>query len=214
LAVLSDGTGDTSCSVKLFDPETGYISSTHDIDIAKPMSLGVTLKHQYVILGENQEGQKQITVVDKDGVVEHEYVIDEGSDKVENPKQITCGGSFVFVRGSTKVAVYVINDIGLQRITTCHWDTTTNLCNISATIWDDIFITDINGPIGTTRDHVYLNRSNGIQDKENTWSWSKEEEKAVHENVRRADRKSRVSSTRDGFTVVLSHGQTIKVYKC
>jgi hypothetical protein len=43
LAVLSAGTGQDSCSVKVFDPMTGYIGSTHDIDVTKPIAQGVTL---------------------------------------------------------------------------------------------------------------------------------------------------------------------------
>jgi hypothetical protein len=274
LAVLSDGTGDTSCSVKLFDPETGYISSTRDIDIAKPMSLGVTLKHQYVILGENQEGQKQITVLDKDGVVEHEYVIDEVSNGfvgplpaldvnddeldvnddendsnddeldvnddendvnddapvgpipegavnddapagpvgiVDKPKRIACGGRFIFVTGSKRVAVYEITDTGLQRIKTFSWGFI--VIDISATIWDDVFTNENNSSDNDPTDSIFLDRIDSIQNKDNTWSWAEEKYQKVHENVTGADVESRVS-TRDGRTVVMSHGQTIKVYKC
>lgn len=78
LAVLSDGCHHRGgCSVKLFDPTDGYLSSTRDIDIAKPLSLGVTLHHQYVILGENSEGQTQITLLNKDGIVELIHMTDE-----------------------------------------------------------------------------------------------------------------------------------------
>ncbi|XP_064628546.1 uncharacterized protein LOC135488076 [Lineus longissimus] len=81
LAVLSDGKGFRTCSIKLFDAEAGYIRSTRDIGVAiQPLSLGVTLLKEYVILGRDEEERTQINVVDEDGRVVHIYVIDQATD--------------------------------------------------------------------------------------------------------------------------------------
>ncbi|XP_064638223.1 uncharacterized protein LOC135494258 [Lineus longissimus] len=212
IAVLSDGTGDETSSVKLFDPETGYISSTRDIHLTKPLSLGVTLKPEYVILGKTKEEQKVITVVDKDGHMEYKTVLDRDT-YVNNSKRITCGGKFIFVNGYSNVSVYEIQDTGLQRITTCppKGIAMGNVMDVLATMWDNLFLTDVTSEEGEEIEYVYLTR---LQDKENKLEWKEfDYYEIAHMNVRRADNEARVS-TRDGHIVVMSHGQTIKVFKC
>ena len=67
LAILSRSNPEPSkCCIKLFDPDRGYISSTKDIRITEPISLGVNMYHQYIILS-GKGGERQITVVDNDG---------------------------------------------------------------------------------------------------------------------------------------------------
>ncbi|XP_064638222.1 uncharacterized protein LOC135494257 isoform X2 [Lineus longissimus] len=273
IAVLSDGTGDETSSVKLFDPEIGYISSTRDIHFTKPRSLGVTLKSEYVILSkqsvekpatdnvvdkdgvaeipviddeangpittvdkdrdaeklatacaddddedvdddeDDEDFQLQMTIVDKDGVVKHNHPLtDQGVDDTKCYTRITCGGKFIFVNGYYNVSVYEIHDTGLQRITTCppKGSAMGNVMDISATMWDNLFLTDVSGAEGEEIDYVYLNR---LQDKENKLEWKEfDYYEIAHMNVRGADNEARVS-TRDGHIVVMSHGQTIKVFK-
>ncbi|XP_064648544.1 uncharacterized protein LOC135500819 [Lineus longissimus] len=144
LAMLSDGTGDTSRCVKLFDSQTGYISSTCDFDIAKPLSLGVTLQHQYVILGDNEHGERQITVVDKEGCVEHTHVIDEEiHKKLIEPSRITCGGKCNFVIGKLCAHAFEISDTGIHGLSwviTCAHPDDIKSFDISASMWDDLSV--------------------------------------------------------------------------
>ena len=63
LAVLSGGTSGTRCTVKVFDPEKGFVSSTPDLDITTPLSLGLTLDNQYVILS-GTDAEQQVPAVE------------------------------------------------------------------------------------------------------------------------------------------------------
>jgi hypothetical protein len=202
LAVLSDETTRASHCVKVFDPVTGYISSTQDIDITRPLSLGVTLQNQYVILGDNEQGEKQIIVVDNEGAVEHRHVMNPGL-KLKNPKRITCGGRYIFVNGDQHVIIYKITDTGLEMITETYLTSGGGyLADISATIWDDFLQAKV------YQNAVYL--SGFQQSTDNLEDYYHEGDKIVLEWVTAVDLQSRVS-TRDGH-IVISHGQTIRVY--
>ncbi|XP_064644905.1 uncharacterized protein LOC135498556 [Lineus longissimus] len=216
LAVLSNGTGGTGCSVKLFDPDAGYISSTRDIDITEPLSLGVTLQHQYVILGGNEEGQKVITVVDKSGVVEHTRRIDKDfkseSDAastvaVHIPKRITCGGRFVFVSVDIYRAVYEITDteIHVHVHETVVVNQKVKYIDISATIWDDFFLFTVYS------DMVWMGMCKLDTDDVSKSEWYYRGGRKICDLEPGDERPIRFSA-RDTH-LVMSHGQTIRVYK-
>jgi hypothetical protein len=227
LAILSDGNGGKRCCVKVFHPETGHISSTQhiditkprrikdfdpkayyiiatqEIDISKPISLGVTLRNQYIILGDNEQGLKQITIVDKEGTIEHKYVINIQSDDDKIPDRITCGGRLIFVKwGHQQVTVYEMKDMDLEIVTTSALKTHGYWTDISATIWEDVF------SAFCFLNRLYLGR---YKDKDGVMEFSGAQWKNICEKVSGADREARVS-TKDGHAV-MSYGQTIMVYE-
>ncbi|XP_064644903.1 uncharacterized protein LOC135498554 [Lineus longissimus] len=214
LAVLSNGTGGTGCSVKLFDPDAGYISSTRDIDITEPLSLGVTLQHQYVILGGNKEGQKVITVVDKSGVVEHTHKMYKDSKgesdaastvAVHIPKRITCGGRFVFVTGDDYTAAYEITDTEIHVHKTVVVNQKVKYIDISATIWDDFFLFFVNF------DKVWMSMHKLDTDDVSKSEWYPRGWSIICDLEPGDERPIRFSAGDTHF--VMSHGQTIRVYK-
>ncbi|XP_064641710.1 uncharacterized protein LOC135496356 [Lineus longissimus] len=208
LALLSDGTGDTSCCVKLFDAEDGYTRSTLDFDIAKPLSLGVTLQHQYVILGDTEQGERQIIVVDKDGRVEHTHVIkEEIKEKRINPSRITCGGMFIYVIGKLGAFSYKIEDTGIAASSASFFFShplDTHGIDISANVWDGCRVSF------TLENKIYIQKLVKKTNKDKT-SWTCDGCKVLLRNLTGADRETRVSSR--GSLIVTSHGQTIRVYK-
>ncbi|XP_064646761.1 E3 ubiquitin-protein ligase Midline-1-like [Lineus longissimus] len=95
LAVLSNGKGGTGCSVKLFNLETNGITSTCDIDIGLPISLGVTAENQYLILGDTG-GCRYLHFVDSNGGVKK-----RGAINTKNlPSRVACGGRCNVVGGA------------------------------------------------------------------------------------------------------------------
>ncbi|XP_064638454.1 uncharacterized protein LOC135494432 [Lineus longissimus] len=156
LAVLSDGsTGTSSCSVKVFDPNTGKNIVTHNLDIAEPVSLGVNCRSQYVILSGKQQGRAMITVVNDDGSVEREQVIESPGLSNMKPGQITCGWRYILIMlpGKREVWKYEVHGNKLIQISTIDnlvfWK---NQMGISASVLDDLFLAeqDVN--------HNYMNR--------------------------------------------------------
>jgi O6-methylguanine-DNA--protein-cysteine methyltransferase len=208
LAVLSDGIDGPGHCVKLFDPNVGYISATSNLDIAKPISMGVTLRDQYVILGENEHGKKEIKVVDRNGTTEHIHDIWEF--KITNQNKVTCGGSFVFVAMGKGAIVFEIKDTGLQLIKRCddyRTDIGLGFTDISATVWDDFILAY------EVSDCVFIEMYHE-KDTDTILKWSRgKPDKAIlvdsQETV--GDREARLS-IRDGH-IVVSHGHTIRIYK-
>ncbi|XP_064645351.1 uncharacterized protein LOC135498817 [Lineus longissimus] len=194
LAVLSNGTGGTGCSVKLFDPDAGYISSTRDIDITEPLSLGVTLQHQYVILEGNEEGQKILTVVDKDGNLKLKHEI-EG---VKRPRRVSCGGSIIYVVGDS-IAYFEITGGEIHQITQAGNLPEHHYIDISATIWDDVFLIYRLGNVLKLAKWKVDKHVNELF--RGAWLCTHKTE---------ADKEARIS-VRDGH-IVWSHGQTVQVF--
>jgi hypothetical protein len=105
------------------------------MDVAKPMSRGVTPQQEYIILGYGlREETDNFLLIP---MVPTRTTMRLNETSVKNPSRITCGGGrFIFaVKGDQTFVVYQIKDTGLQRIKTCSLLNTDYLTD-SATTWD------------------------------------------------------------------------------
>ncbi|XP_064651926.1 uncharacterized protein LOC135502767 [Lineus longissimus] len=198
LAVLSDGTGSDRCSVKLFESEAGYVTSTCDIDITTPFSLGVTLKHQYVILGDNDQGERQITVADKEGVVESRCLI----GKIYWNPRITCGRDFIFVGDYAYgyLQIYQIQNNVLQMVSNDFGYCT----DLSATVWDDYYIFRVSALSNLLHLYKYSKRGNKME-------WIYVGKRFCFKGLSGADWEASLSARDDHM--VATYGCTIRVLK-
>jgi WD40 repeat protein len=207
LAVLSDGVSPLHCSVKLFDAETGYISSTCDIDVAKPCSLGVTLAGHYVILGDDKKGWKQITVTDTDGVVEQTSSIKPFGIVI--PSWVTCSRSCIFVTGKEDVLAFKMDKYAgleqIQDISNLYGGARKDVIfqDHTATVWDDFFLAAI------FENTIFFEKFQNVEKQ--TQLTRGGHFIAISGVVTGADKEVRISARDDNL--VVTHGQTIKVYK-
>jgi hypothetical protein len=109
LAILSVGSTDDSCCVRLFDPEAGYERCTKDISIRGPLSFDVNAHHQYIILS-NDEGRR-VSVVDEDGSFRHTMSVDEYFG-ISDASRIACCAKDMFVLTGTRNNLFVFKSMG------------------------------------------------------------------------------------------------------
>ncbi|XP_064650214.1 uncharacterized protein LOC135501816 [Lineus longissimus] len=205
LSVLSDGSGGNNCRVKLFDVENGYMSCTGDIDIAKPLSLGVTTRHQYAIIGRNGQGEVWIIITDKEGIVLFKHQCDTAEKIYWNPEvnpRITCSRDFIFVAAMQMSVTYKLQDAGLLHVSTGRY--IGSLTDISATVMNDLF------RICTWKNNVNLYRHKMRRGTKYGWD-HRGQLKVCDEEASCADMGARLS-TRDGH-IVVTYGRTIRVFK-
>jgi hypothetical protein len=202
LAVLSDGTDGTSCSIKVFDPDTGHIISTHNLDIPKPMSLGVDPQNQRFVLSDMGDGKRQITSIEEGGDRMFDHVIDM-TPMLRNPCRISCGWQYIFVMGENGVAKYQLQENGLSLVSLIskyiNLETDTPK-DIAASIWDYLLVADL-----THLDNVYLLNYSQEHNVESVC------EKKIFSNLSGTDKECRISTS--GCHIVLSRGQTFTVFE-
>ncbi|XP_064634691.1 uncharacterized protein LOC135492267 [Lineus longissimus] len=97
LAVLSDGQTQDSCSVRIFDPATGQMKTTQDVQVRSPISFDVNLCHEYVVLSHTEDGNKKVTIVDVSGSVEYTKVVDKSV--IPDASRIACCGGATVLMG-------------------------------------------------------------------------------------------------------------------
>ncbi|XP_064639303.1 uncharacterized protein LOC135494908 [Lineus longissimus] len=231
LAILGghDGDGcDFGITVTSIDPETcnGETFCRFPLKMEKPISLCVTLFHQFVVLcetsgkTEQDESQKQIVVLDKDGVVQHKHVVPE--DECPEAGYITRGGRFIFLmpggsydNPTDDVCIYEIQGHGIKLVKTLtdilagtKQPTWPCFLSFSATLWDDLYITS------THNDELFLGKCVKAKGEALEWTLPGHKEalhKVTSNPLLPIERKVCISA-RNGY-LILTNGQTIRRYR-
>ncbi|XP_064628701.1 uncharacterized protein LOC135488158 [Lineus longissimus] len=141
LAVLSDGTIEGACCVRLFDPEHGYIRSTKDFQIQSPLSFDINLRQEYVFLTNDEE--RKLTIFNEDGSLALTYVFDDATCFVKNACRTICSGVYIYVIGSNEVfAIFKQDEDTLALVTTSQGSMSSTYClkDITVTAFDQITV--------------------------------------------------------------------------
>jgi hypothetical protein len=206
IAVLSDGETEGTCSVRIFDPETGYLRSTKDFHIRDPLTLDVNKRYQFVILNkdtelrERNECVKRLSVFNEDGSVEITQIVDETSTANEVHK-ISCSARYFYITGKAHVfAVYEQEGKQLVRISDASPHEYDDSGDISARYFDEISSC-------LTGEHCsYYGRHALVNNELKNWT-----AKLVGKHPHGADIESRLS-VKDNY-IVSSQGRIIRVYQ-
>jgi uncharacterized protein (DUF2344 family) len=202
LAILSDGETAGTCSVRLFDVNTGYIRSIGDFSVGNPLSLGINLRSEYVLLSVSNDEGRKITIVNHDGLAVVSHTIEKTSP-LRDASRITCSGKHIGVIGrGNVVGVYEQKGMKLIQVTTNrdHLDGRIILKDISAsaTAFKEITF------CFTFSNVFYFGRYVILDNK--LKNWSTKSIQPIKEDI-----EGRLSVC--GDYIYSSHGHTIKVLK-
>ena len=120
--------------------------------------------------------------------------------RAESARRISCGGRYICVQ-SRNYDIYEIKEKRLEWNSKSADNSLAKTMDISATIWEDIFIAH------HYADSCFLGKYQGGDNMKYSLQWH-----AVVETKVDSCKEARVS-TRDGKTVIFTHGKTIKVFQ-
>jgi hypothetical protein len=200
LAVLAKGSMQESCCVRLFHLQTGYMKSTADFPVRNPLSFGVNIRHQNVIL--SNDGGRKIAIYNEDGSVDltHEIVDIPG---IHDASRIACSRKYIYVLGGKQVAVFEVQNKNLVLVTTS--GTTlyaVDLTNISVTDSDEVLLSFDQGVINVCFGrYVLTNRMLKL--------WSQRQTMVIAHGI---DTYMSISAS-ETYIVTSQEGSIVRVYK-